>query len=427
MAVRTRVNSIDPADKVADPTEASAAAKLQMLVFDRLVRVDDNGRPQPALAVTWQSDPERKRWEFRLRAGVKFHDGYPLTAAAVAGVLQRYFGAIASVAVSGETIVIQSTQSLPGLPMQLARPAASLAARGPEGALVGTGPFRVVTWEAGRKATLAAFENHWGGRPFLDSVEVEMGRSPRDASLDLQLGRADLVEMSPNDLRAAAERGRKTWSSADVELLALVFERTRAAEEAKLRQALALSIDRAAIHNVLLQRRGEISGGILPNWLSGYAFLFPIAMDLARARQFAAELAPAARTLALGYDASDPQARVIAERIAVNARDAGITLQVTPQTARADVRLLRARVLSLDPAQALAEIAPWLGLNDLKTPDDSGSLYEAERALLEGWRVIPLFHLPEIYGVGAKVKSWVAAPLSRTGDPQLPDLWLERP
>src|SRR5881628_2853238 len=77
MDMRARVTSLDPAARPADPAEAAAAAKLQMLIFDRLVRVDDNGRPQPALALSWQSDPERKRWEFRLRPGVKFHDGYP--------------------------------------------------------------------------------------------------------------------------------------------------------------------------------------------------------------------------------------------------------------------------------------------------------------------------------------------------------------
>jgi peptide/nickel transport system substrate-binding protein len=429
MDMRARVTSLDPAARPADPVEAAAAAKLQMLIFDRLVRVDDNGRPQPALALSWQSDPERKRWEFRLRPGVKFHDGYPLTATAAGGVLQRYFSGTANVAIAGEALVVESSRAMPGLLAALARPAASVTARSPEGDLVGTGRFRVARWEAGRKITLAAFEDHWSGRPFLDSVEIEMGRPLREASVDLQLGRADLVEIAPNELRSAAERGRKTWSSADVELLALVFAHTPAAEEPKVREALALSIDRAAIHNVLLQRRGAISGGILPQWLSGYAFLFPASADLQRARRLASEAAPGARALLLGYDAADPLARVIADRIAVNARDAGLTLQVTPQTARADVRLLRVRIGSLDPAQALAEVAPWLGAAEFRPPDDPRpeALYTVERTLQEGWRVIPLFHLPEIYGAGARVKSRLATPVSRTGDLRLADLWLERP
>ena len=50
-------------------------SRVAGLIFEHLVRIDDDGRPQPGLAVGWQSDAEQKRWEFRLRSGVKFHDG----------------------------------------------------------------------------------------------------------------------------------------------------------------------------------------------------------------------------------------------------------------------------------------------------------------------------------------------------------------
>ena len=46
--------------------------------------------------------------------------------------------------------------------------------------LSGTGPFRVARWEAGKAATLTAHERHWKGRPYLDSIEIQMGRTPRD-------------------------------------------------------------------------------------------------------------------------------------------------------------------------------------------------------------------------------------------------------
>src|SRR5581483_10009416 len=174
--------------------------------------------------------------------------------------------------------------------------------------------------------------------------------------VDLQVGKADLIELAPNEMRAAADRGARIWTSAPVELLALVFGPGRGADNARLREALALSIDRAAIHNVLLQRQGVATGALLPQWLSGYAFLFPTAMDLPRARQLVAELPAADRTLPLAYDPADPQARILADRIAVNARDAGITLQVTNQP-RGELRLVRARVGSLDGAIALAELA----------------------------------------------------------------------
>src|SRR5207248_371480 len=134
-----------------------------------------------------------------------------------------------------------------------------------------------------------------------------------------------------------------------------------------LREALALAIDRTAIHNVLLQRQGLITGALLPQWLSGYAFLFPSAMDLPRARQLVADVPPADRTLPLAYDPADPQARILADRIAVNARDAGITLQVTNQP-RQELRLIRARVDSVDGALALNELTAIFGLGDARLP-----------------------------------------------------------
>ena len=65
-------------------------------------------------------------------------------------------------------------------------------------------------------------------------------------------------------------------------LLALAF--SPRFDDARVREALALAVDRTSIHRVLLQRQGEVSGSLLPQWLSGYAFLFPDSADLARAR-----------------------------------------------------------------------------------------------------------------------------------------------
>jgi peptide/nickel transport system substrate-binding protein len=356
-----------------------------------------------------------------LRPGVKFHDGYPLTSATVGGALQRLLGAQVNVVVAGNTLVVKSDRPMPGLLVELARPAASVAARSPDGAIVGTGPFRVARFDAGRHLTLAAFEEHWGGRPFIDTIEIEMGRSTRDQFVDMQVGKADVIELAPNEMRTAAERGTKTWVSAPVELLALVFGPGHASDDARLREALALSIDRAAIHNVLLQRQGLVTGALLPQWLTGYAFLFPAAMDLPRARQLVSELPLADRTLPLAYDPADPQARILADRIAVNARDAGITLQVTNQP-KSELRLARTRFSSLDAAVALAE------LSDARLPAGQTrpeATYNAERALLEGFRVVPLFHLPEAYGIGGKVKMWQRPGITRLGCLNLADIWLE--
>jgi ABC-type transport system substrate-binding protein len=280
------------------------------------------------------------------------------------------------------------------------------------------GAFAISRWEAGRRAVYEANDDAPGGRPFLDSIDIQMARPLRDQSIDLELGNAEIVELGPNEL-LRQPAGRRVWSSAPVRLLALLFG-TRL-EDPRIREALALAVDRSAIHTVLLRRQGEISGSLLPQWLSGYAFLFPAAADAARARMLLANLPSSARTLSLGVD--DAAWRPIAERIALNARDAGLTVTVVPQNAQADVRLVEVRVGSSDPAAALFGMAASLGLPEPPRSDSPEALWAAERALLEGFRVIPLIHLPDVYGVSPRVKGGPG--ITPLGEWHFENLWLE--
>src|SRR5437879_7193348 len=89
-----------------DPAELSDQENLATLVFDRLVSWNESGQPQPALAMSWRHDADFKRWEFQLRAGVKFHDGSPFTASAIGETLKPL------VAVAyGDALVIRSERS----------------------------------------------------------------------------------------------------------------------------------------------------------------------------------------------------------------------------------------------------------------------------------------------------------------------------
>jgi hypothetical protein len=273
--------------------------------------------------------------------------------------------------------------------------------------------FNITRWEGGR-AVYDADDSAPGGRPFLDSVQITLGRSLRDQSIDLELGKADLVELGPNELRRQVA-GRKLWTSSPVRVLALVF--SSRFDDARVREALALAVDRSAIHTVLFQRQGEVSGALLPQWISGYAFLFPSAVDLPRARS----LIGTSRSLTLGVE--DAAMKPLADRIALNAHDAGLNVTVTAQPATADVRLLELRIASPDPAKALAGLAATLGAPEPARIDTPEALFNAERALLDGYRVIPLIHLPEVYGVGPHVHG--APGITPLGEWRFENLWLE--
>lgn len=273
--------------------------------------------------------------------------------------------------------------------------------------------FTIMGWEAGRLAVYSANDSAPGGRPYLDQVEVQMGKPLREQGIDLELGKADVVQLGT---RPAA--GRKTWASAPVRLMALVF--SPRVSDARIREALAWAVDRASIHNVLLQKQGELAGVLLPQWISGYAFLFPTAPDLGRARELAAAVPAGARVLSLAVESGG--LRPIAERVALNARDAGLAVAVITG-ANADVKLLEVRIDSDDAPRALSGVAAALGLPEPARADTPEGLLGAERALMAGYRVIPLFHLPDVYGVGPRVKGGPG--ITPLGAWRFSDLWVE--
>ena len=426
--MRATPNSLDPTAPERYAPYAVARARVAELIFDRLVRLDATAQPRPQLATAWQHDAGYKRWEFQLRPGVKLHDGSPLTPQIVTEALAaaNYGWRVRATA---DTVIVESDSPLPGLLADLATTRYSILKRDGD-RLIGSGPFRLTEWQPGQRALLAANDDYWCGRPFLDAVEIQMGRSLRDQQIDLQTGRADVIEVAPDQVRRSAQAGQRILQSPAVDLVALVFvPGTAAADDARRREAVARSLDRDAITNVLLQRQGEPAASLLPQWMSGYAFLFPAAPDLPRARQLRAELGTAL-PLSLAYDSADPLGQAIAERVALNARDAGLTVRpfgelMAARPGNADVRLVHVRLGSADPGTALAEVAAALELPPpARGPGlaDPQQLYESERGLLEDFRVVPLFHLPEAYALSPRVHDWTEG---AAGGWRLEDLWVE--
>jgi peptide/nickel transport system substrate-binding protein len=426
--MRGSVASLDPREIPVDARLAGVAERVAALVYDRLVNLDENGQPEAALAVTWQHDAAFKRWEFRLRPNVEFHDGTPLTPDVVATWWKLMDGTERSAGVVGDRVWIQSERAMPDLLMELAQGRNFVFRLGADGGFLGTGAFRVRDWQANRKLAVAANEEYWGGRPYVDGITIEFGVSAAQEVIDFELGRAEVVELEPAQARRATQGGRKVWSSAPVEILAVVADANRGGmKDARVREALSWAIDRASIANVLLQRQGEAAGGLLPEWLSGYAFLFDSARNAERARQLLGEVTPAPGLLTLAYETGDTLARAVAERVALNARDAGLSVQAVAASATngADMRLVRLRLETVDAGRALESLAGAVGEQlalARGTETDPAQLYAAERALLESRHVIPLAHLPETLGVGAMVRNWMPR---RWGQWRLADVWLD--
>ena len=202
--MRAAPTSLDPANRTQ--SESVGRRNVSGLIFDTLITTDESGRVKPALAESWQTSGNR-RGQFRIRRNVTFHDGTSLTAEVAASSL-RFANPSWKVSVDGETVIVERNESSPDLLAEVALSRNAIARRDPDGKLKGTGSFAIGDWETGKRLTLIAADNCWRGRPFIDSIEIEMGKSFRDQMSALQLGRAELVEVAPEQTHRIAQEGR---------------------------------------------------------------------------------------------------------------------------------------------------------------------------------------------------------------------------
>ena len=363
------LRNADVTDVPAESLEAAAKEKVLGQVFETVSQV----------VSSWTRDTPRKQWVFQPRPHATWHDGRPV-----------------------EPFNMPDATPIESLLQE------RLIRKGDDGSAVGTGPYRIVNFD-GKRMKLAAHIGHWGGRPYLDTIDIAFNRTLREQALAFDVGSADIIETPWNETRRTRQRPGRAVQSANIELLALIFDAAKAPQP--VREGVSLSLDRSSIHSVLLQKQGLPSGALLPQWLSGWAFVFPMLRDLAKARVLGA-----GTSLSFAYDRQEPLLRAIAERLALNTAEAGISLRPAT-TPAADVRLVHLRINPAGASRAIRELASAFRI---PANDDS---FAAERLLLEGSRVIPLFHLPASYYVSERVRNW-QGPWVQSDRWDLADVWL---
>ena len=447
--------SLDPRQGKIGSREVATAQRLDSLLFDRLISLDNYGRFVPQLATEWSHDASLRRWQFTLRAGVKFSDGTQFSAAEAAVALAPLLPEGVQVSVSGSNLAFQSAEPRPDLLEVLASGKLFLYHALPDGTLAGTGAF--ILDETSRIAKLAGTDNFtasqpttqhlrfvanedcWAGRPFVDAVEVTLGVPPLRALFDLQVGKADLVELAPDFVRRANQANVRVWASSPLTLYALRFDDSQpAASNEVLREAVSLSLDRNTMASVLLQKQAEPAAALLPQWLSGYAFLHHLEMNFDRAKELRASLqanlASGTAPLRLQTDAAGDLAHLLAERVAINARQTGFSVRPltrAPQrdagarsTEPAELHLFAWRYSSLSPGEELQSLVKAAHLDSAKegNPFDPERRYSWERKLLEERKLMPLVVLPDYAGVATNVRDWQP---NQWGEWHLADVWLE--
>jgi hypothetical protein len=176
-------------------------------------------------------------------------------------------------------------------------------------------------------------------------------------------------------------------------------------------------------------------------WLSGYAFLFGTPMNLDRAKElrsaFPANIASGSDPLRLRVDAVGDLMKLLGERVAVNARQANLSVQITSHSAPSigsgpsappttGLHLFAWHYDSLSSRAELLALAHQLhseaGAETIAESSDPEKLYAEELRLLEERQVLPLVLLPEYAGIAPSVRNWTATP---SGEWRLADVWLD--
>jgi peptide/nickel transport system substrate-binding protein len=399
------------------------------LVLDGLTVLDAKGNVQPALSTEWESSDNDHRWQFRLRAGVRFQDGASLTSNSVVSALNLACPQNCpwnAVRPAGSLVIFTTDSPSPHLPALLARgefliaeTATPEAGRpsGPNG-IVGTGPFAVKGFTNGA-LSLVANDTCWQGRPFVDAINLQVHRSIRDQWLDLSVGRADVVEVPAEMLREARQQQLTLAVSPPLTELALAVADNGALANSQLRGAIAEAVDRGALFNVIFQKQGEIAASLLPQALTGYAFLFPTERDLNRAHELRGGLS--SPPLTLSYDGNGAM-QLAAQRIAINLREAGFTVQVAAGAQHTDLALRTLSIAGAEPAAVMENLLRSAGQYAPMTQQTPEALFTAEREFLNLDTLIPLIDLPRAYACAGRVRDLA---LRADGTPDLANASLQ--
>jgi peptide/nickel transport system substrate-binding protein len=298
------VTSIDPHFHALNPNN-----QVAMHIFDRLVHKDPQQRLIPGLATEWKAIDDTT-WEFKLRKGVKFHDGSEFTAEDVVANLKRvpwvpnspssfriYTNAVTAwEIVDPHTLRLKTAKAYPLLPLDLG--SVNLVSKAHEQsptadfnggrAAVGTGPFKFVEYVPGERIVLARNDQYWGPKPAWSRVTFKLITNNSARVAALLAGDVQLIEYVP----ATDYAQLKSNSNINVSQIVgnrfiylhvdsfrdetpFATDKSGAAlkknplKDPRVRKALSKAINRQAITERVMENLAIPAGGVLPDGFFG--------------------------------------------------------------------------------------------------------------------------------------------------------------
>jgi peptide/nickel transport system substrate-binding protein len=333
---------------------SSNDVRVSFNVFDNLVSRHPDGKLYPSLATEWKLEGQTT-WRFKLRQGVKFHNGDPFTSADAKYSIERTYDPAAKTMVATvlatierveapdpSTLVVTTKKPDPLLPARLAFyggqiiPKKYVESAGNDAfnaKPVGTGPVRFTSWVKDDRAVLDANPDYWGGKIDMDRwiMRPIPETAPRIAAL--LKGEVDAITQLPPDQedRVAANASTRVAGALYAGLYVLAVNSKRPPLDNPLvKQALSLAIDREAIVKELWRGRGIVPSGPIAKGDNHFdASLPPLACNPAEAKE---------RLKKAGYKGEEifiettvayvAQDKAMSEAIAAMWKDVGVNVKV---------------------------------------------------------------------------------------------------
>lgn len=344
-------NSFAPPTGQFDPAGLMYAAT----VFDTLMALDANGKPQPYLAESMTPNAEHTEFTMKLRSGIKFHDGTPLTSAEVVGGLiavqtspltaPSLLNLDSVTATDDMTIVMTTKTPWPAFPTylcgQLGFVASPKTIATPEGGLapIGTGPFVFEEWVQGSHFYANANKDYWReGMPYVDRVEYTTISDSTSRENSLLAGTIDIMHSSDSI------NLRNLQSNADVRYLTdeedttgepsmnmiMINCKAPVVSDIRIRQALAHGFDNETFQKVQNFGLHQPAYGLFPGHpdYEESNNLYP-RYDLEKAKSLVAEYEKEHGQPVIEYaTTSTPRQAQVAQMLQQQFEAIGITLEI---------------------------------------------------------------------------------------------------
>src|SRR6266550_8930416 len=308
------VTNLDP-----HKVPAFTSARVFELVYSYLMRLDENLGVQPDLAESMPTtSADGKTVTVKLRTGVKFHNGDPLTSADVkytfdriidtktAAVARSFFADVDTItAPDDSTAVFNLKNPNAALIAYMAHPNTGIVSKkigeanadlSKKETAIGSGPFKLVEWVPDNFMRFEANKDYYvSGQPYLDGIRINVVPDESNLAAALRTKAADMaIVTDPKVARTLRSETGITLDSKPSLSYNLLFLNTKRKpfDNLKVRQAVAYTIDRKAIIDAVALGEGEVTGPIAPA-LANYALptsQYPLyTRDVAKAKQLLQE------------------------------------------------------------------------------------------------------------------------------------------